>query len=121
MVKWRCGKCGHSQELEIVSGPERYVKILYCPTCGAPRENGESPEPKRAEMVNGENTANTNCLEGMACPACSSQGPFDIAVECCAVVTDDGPTEESGFSWNDDSNCDCRECAYEGEVRNFKT
>lgn len=34
--------------------------------------------------------ANTNCLAGMKCPRCNSEGPFKIAVSIMAMVHDSG-------------------------------
>jgi hypothetical protein len=62
---------------------------------------------------------NTNCLTGMHCPACGSEGPFYI--ECLAVflVSDSGTEDYSGVDWADDSHCDCQECCHHATVANF--
>lgn len=57
---------------------------------------------------------NSNCLEGVECPHCGSQGPFRVPVEVRgdAVVSDDGIEEltrsESEFLYDTDWRClDC--------------
>jgi hypothetical protein len=65
---------------------------------------------------------NTNCLAGMACPKCKSEGPFYIEVTHVALVYDDG-TDDSDVhhtDWYDKSYCECRECDYHGKVKNFR-
>lgn len=63
--------------------------------------------------------ANTNCLAGMKCPKCGSEGPFDISVQAFARVHDDGVDEVWDFEWQNESPCDCRECKFEGKVEDF--
>lgn len=63
---------------------------------------------------------NTNCLEGMKCPKCGSDGPFRIAVTTIAIMYDDG-SDSVGDLRNDDSSfCGCEQCGYERNVRAFK-
>jgi hypothetical protein len=63
---------------------------------------------------------NTNCLEGMRCPQCGSEGPFRIRCEVLVLFEDDGSIEElSGSEWDDDSLCECAECDHSGAVKDF--
>lgn len=63
---------------------------------------------------------NHNCLEGMACPKCGSDGPFSIVSSCVVTWTDDGTEDEHDFEFDDDSNCRCCQCMYSAEVSDFK-
>ena len=59
---------------------------------------------------------NSNCLEGIECPHCGSQGPFRVPVRVLgdAIVSDDGIEEidrsetefADGFDWRC-LQCDC--------------
>ncbi len=64
---------------------------------------------------------NTNCLEGMRCPNCKSEGPFDIYAHSTFVFTDDGTDEFGDVEWDDDSPCECKECNFEGIAGDFRT
>ena len=64
--------------------------------------------------------ANTNVLEGMACPKCGSEGPFNILITALATVYDDGTDEQFDTEWDEDSRCDCIACGYSGKVWNFE-
>lgn len=64
---------------------------------------------------------NRNCLAGMRCPECGSEGTFYITATCSAEVSDDGIEETTDFSWEDDSPCVCRECGHCGTVGTFTT
>ncbi len=63
--------------------------------------------------------ANTNCLAGMACPACGSQGPFDITGVSTFVMHDDGSESHSDIEFDDRSHCVCRVCGRTGTVGAF--
>lgn len=65
---------------------------------------------------------NENCLIGMKCPECGSEGPFKISVRAWATVHDDGTDEDEAVEWDDDSACICKEygCSFRGKVRDFK-
>ena len=64
---------------------------------------------------------NTNCLAGMKCPECGSEGPFRIDVLTTVTMYDDGWSENvSDTIWEDDSGCSCDACDYGGEVCDFK-
>lgn len=65
---------------------------------------------------------NSNCLEGMACPICGSEGPFEIAIDTVYLVDDEGTQEQLGDStWDNDSYCGCRECSHSAKVSDFST
>jgi hypothetical protein len=68
---------------------------------------------------------NTNCLEGIKCPACGNEDHFLIGARVVADVTDDGadiasPMHCSGFEWHDASYARCPECDKEGTLKDFK-
>ncbi len=63
---------------------------------------------------------NTNCLEGMQCPECRSEGPFDIQVICWMEVTDDGTGDLREVEWDSDSACRCMGCNYANTARVFR-
>lgn len=66
--------------------------------------------------------ANSNCLEGMRCPKCGSEGPFRIEVRVMAMVHDDGTDLLDGDTeWDKDSSCVCGEskCEHFGTVEEF--
>jgi hypothetical protein len=69
----------------------------------------------------GENTmANTNCLEGIACPKCRADDAFYIEALVELRVTDDGTEDEGGdHIWSEDSPCRCAACDHHGEVSDF--
>lgn len=62
---------------------------------------------------------NNNCLEGMRCPECGSEGTFWITVTCSAEVSDNGIEETMDFSWDTDSTCVCSICKHCGTVGTF--
>lgn len=65
--------------------------------------------------------ANTNCLAGMACPKCKSEGPFKITCTTYATVADKGVIDVLDFQWGDDDNCECVECGHVGgQVKDFR-
>lgn len=63
---------------------------------------------------------NTNCLEGMKCPECGSLGPFAIAANVLAEVTDSGVEEYYDVEWDDDCFCHCQLCGRDATVGDFK-
>ncbi len=67
----------------------------------------------------GRHIMNTNCLEGMACPKCKSEGPFDIVATCLARVDDDGVEDAVEYEWTSSSliSCTTRWCHWRGTVR----
>lgn len=64
--------------------------------------------------------ANTNCLEGMKCPECGSEGPFEIAASARFEVSDEGTGDYQDVEWDRHSVCVCKECGYSGQVFNFE-
>ena len=67
-----------------------------------------------------EPEANTNCLEGMKCPACGSREPFRIQMTSIFTIYDDGTDEYGDTEWDDESYCDCVACEHSGTVRDFR-
>lgn len=64
--------------------------------------------------------ANGNCLGGMACPECGSEGPFEIVSNVWAVVCDDGVQSVSQAEWEDDAACRCTACSHGADVKAFR-
>ena len=62
---------------------------------------------------------NSNCLDGMRCPKCKSEGPFKIEVSALAVVHDDGTESYEQAEWEDTSPCICVECRHHSTVKHF--
>lgn len=67
---------------------------------------------------------NQNCLEGMACPECGSEGPLQISATVLVEVHDDGVEGlprggGEGYQWASDSYCRCPQCEHEGTVGDF--
>lgn len=62
---------------------------------------------------------NTNCLAGMDCPKCGSEGPFNIVVTTIMEVSDDGTNTHEDTEWDYKSYCKCTECGHEARVWNF--
>ena len=65
--------------------------------------------------------SNTNCLEGMKCPKCRSEGPFRIVTKCWSVVSDDGVEECYDHDWDVNAPCLCANCFLDATVRQFMT
>ena len=63
---------------------------------------------------------NNNCLKGMECPKCKSEGPFQIAATALFTINDDGTEDPTGVDWEDDNFCGCKACGYERTVKAFK-
>ena len=72
-------------------------------------------------MAGGRVPTNTNGLEGMRCPKCGSNEPFEIAVEVVVKMFDEGsdPGEDGDQEWNEDSYCSCCACHFTGKVKDF--
>jgi len=64
---------------------------------------------------------NTNCLAGMRCPTCKSEGPFRITGTASFLVSDDGTDEGSDIEWDGSSICACGECDTVKTVCDFTT
>jgi hypothetical protein len=63
---------------------------------------------------------NVNCLEGMRCPNCGSEGPFRIRAEVSVTVTDDGTDDYDNVDWYNTSSCACLACQFQENVEDFK-
>jgi len=65
---------------------------------------------------------NENCLKGISCPKCESEGPFNIRVSTMICVHDDGTDNEYGdLDWGDDSEIICNDCGHRGIVKEFRS
>jgi hypothetical protein len=62
---------------------------------------------------------NENCLEGICCPSCASEGPFDITVTAVSEVHDDGTEDTNDQEWNDESPIVCKQCHHADIVSTF--
>lgn len=62
---------------------------------------------------------NENCLEGMSCPVCGNQEPFEICGSCWFLVFQDGVDEPSEVEWDDSSPCRCPACGHTATVGYF--
>ena len=60
-----------------------------------------------------------NYILGYKCPKCESVEPFYIEVITLATVWQDGTEETHGFSWDENSFCECVECNHTGRVEDF--
>jgi hypothetical protein len=63
--------------------------------------------------------SNNNCLEGMGCPNCGSEGPFKIEAVSTFTVSDDGTEDHGDVEWDDESFCQCEDCDHKGTVADF--
>ena len=63
---------------------------------------------------------NTNCLEGIKCPACGNEDRFRIAGTTVFIVTDEGTEDHGDIEWDDDSYADCPECFRHGTLKDFR-
>lgn len=63
--------------------------------------------------------ANENCLAGMACPHCGSEGPFLIEATSCFKMTDHGTEEHRDVQWTPQSTVTCCACDTGGTVGTF--
>jgi len=67
---------------------------------------------------------NSNCLRGIQCPECGSEGPFWITVETLVLMNDDGGwSETSGDTddWGSWSFIRCNKCDEAGIVSEFRS
>jgi len=62
---------------------------------------------------------NTNCLKGLRCPHCHSEGPFGINARADFKVEDDGTEYLGECDWDDDSYCFCHKCDHGNTVYEF--
>ena len=63
---------------------------------------------------------NTNCLEGIKCPACGNEDRFRIAGRTLFTVTDEGTEDYGDSEWDDDSYAECTECYRHGTLKDFR-
>jgi hypothetical protein len=63
---------------------------------------------------------NTNCLEGIKCPACGNEDRFRIAGTAVFTVTDEGAEDHGDIEWDDDSYADCPDCFRHGTLKDFR-
>jgi hypothetical protein len=63
---------------------------------------------------------NSNCLEGIRCPACGNNEVFHISTRSLATVTDEGVDDATDHEWDDDSYTRCPECDEDGELSEFR-
>ena len=63
---------------------------------------------------------NTNCLEGIRCPACGNEDRFRIAATSVFTVTDDGTDDHADVEWDDSSHAQCAECDRSGALGHFR-
>ncbi len=65
---------------------------------------------------------NNNCLEGIKCPICGSEGPFIIEVMTQVMMYDDGSDDyTSDIHWDGDSYMRCYRCDEDGPAKHFRT
>jgi hypothetical protein len=65
--------------------------------------------------------ANTNCLAGIRCPSCGSEGPFIIEVIQQVRMYDEGSEEAGGdIHWDSESYMRCEACDFDGTAADFK-
>jgi hypothetical protein len=64
--------------------------------------------------------ANTNCLEGKACPKCGQEDRLMITGLTTFEVTDDGTGDHGDVEWDDDSPCSCPSCGHAGKLKDFE-
>ena len=66
-------------------------------------------------------STNNNCLDGIRCPKCGSQEPFQIVAMSTFLVYDSGTDGHADVEWNDDSPIRCKKCDCTGQIRDFRT
>jgi hypothetical protein len=63
---------------------------------------------------------NTNCLQGIKCPACGNEDRFRIAGRTLFTVIDDGTDDYTDVEWDDGSYAECAACHRPGTLKDFK-
>ena len=58
-------------------------------------------------------------FEDLACPRCGQSGGFHVDVTAVAYLDASGPSVESDYYWDDNSECVCVQCQNEGRVVDF--
>lgn len=64
--------------------------------------------------------ANTNVLEGIACPVCGFQERFDIEATSMFAFTDDGAEDFGDVEFSEASEIQCGQCGHYGYVKEFE-
>lgn len=73
------------------------------------RDNSQAPDKN----------GNNNCLRGFECPKCGNHEILRIQLTTCMRMADDGEDGHGELEYNDESYCDCPDCAYHGTVKDF--
>jgi hypothetical protein len=63
---------------------------------------------------------NTNCLEGLQCPECASDGPMWMTVVARFLMYDDGAEEHEDIELSDTGLCECAKCGYTDRADRFR-
>ena len=65
---------------------------------------------------------NENNLVSFQCPECRSYGPFRIEITTTVLMDDEYGTIDEGShrAWDEDSDCRCDKCDFDGTVKDFK-
>ena len=58
-------------------------------------------------------------FEDLACPRCGQSNGFHVDVTAVAYLDASGPSVESDYYWDDNSECVCVQCQNEGRVADF--
>ena len=65
---------------------------------------------------------NNNCLEGIKCPKCGSEGPFIVEVRVQVLMHDEGSEDcNSDNHWDGNSYMRCYMCDADGLAKDFNT
>lgn len=62
---------------------------------------------------------NSGKLVNMGCPNCGNRQEFEIRSEADLTITDDGPRDCTGATWEYTSQCICPKCNYGGGAGRF--
>ena len=62
----------------------------------------------------------TNCLQGIACPACGNDSMIYIGARTLAVVTDEGAETFGDMEWDASSYAECPACRHRGTLGEFR-
>lgn len=63
---------------------------------------------------------NDNCLAGMRCPDCESEGPFKIHGNALFTVDDTGSDDFEQVDWDKTSAASCMNCEWNGTVSGLR-
>ena len=70
---------------------------------------------------------NTNCLEGLRCPACGNEDKLLVWATVCMAVTDDGTDfyddeiKDRDADYCDEDPAECPACGRRGALWSFRT